>query len=150
VIIVAIVVGTIWLVWVVWRSPHRSDLATFGAFAAAVFTIAAGLIGWARNVGAKRRGGESRQRALDHIADLLGGAVKEQWTRAALDRRLQPEPIPIRRAKPSQPFTGPVSAAAGSRQFPPLPGLHAARQRELRKGQLRDLHASTEGLGPGG
>ena len=148
-IIVAIVAGTIWLVWVVWRSPHRSDLATFGAFAAAVLTIAAGLITWAKNVGPRRHGGESQQRALDHIADLLGGAVKDQWTRAALDRRLQPEPIPVRWARPSQPLTGPVSAAAGSRQFPPLPGLHAARQRELQKGQLWDLHAVYGGLGSG-
>jgi hypothetical protein len=78
VIIVAIVAGTIWLVWVVWRSPHRSDLATFGAFTAAVLTIAAGLITWAKNVGPRRPAGESQQRALDHIADLLGGAVKDQ------------------------------------------------------------------------
>ena len=148
-IIAAIVVGTISLVWVVWRSPHRSDLATFGAFAAAVFTIAAGLIAWARNVGGRRHGGESRQRELDRIADLLGGAVKDQWTRAALDRRLQPEPIPVRWARPSQPLAGPVLAAAGSRQFRPLPGLHAAGRRELQKGQLWDLHAVYGGLGSG-
>ncbi len=88
--IVAIVVGTIWLVWVVWRSPHRSDLATFGAFAAAVVTIAASLIAWAKNVDARRHCDTRQQRTLDDIADLLGGAVKDQWTRAALERRLHP------------------------------------------------------------
>ena len=137
------------MVWVVWRSPHRSDLATFGAFAAAVVTIAASQIAWAKNIGVKWRSGESQQRALDRVADLLSHAVKDQWTRAALDRRLQPEPITVRWARPSQPFTGPVSAAANSRQFPPLPGLTAARQRDLHTGQLWDLHAVYGGLGSG-
>ena len=146
---VVVVAGAIWLVWVVWRSPHRSDLATFGAFAAAVVTIAAGQIAWAKNIGVRWRSGESQQRALDRVADLLSNAVKDQWTRAALDRRLQPEPIPVRWARPSQPFAGPVSAAADSRQFPPLPGLTAARRRDLHTGQLWDLHAVYGGLGSG-
>ncbi len=124
-------------------------MATFGAFAAAVVTIAAGQIAWAKNVGARRHGSESQQRALNHIADLLSAAVKDQWTRAALDRRLQPEPIPVRWARPSQPLAGPVSAAADSRQFPPLPGVPPARQRDLQKGQLWDLHAVYGGLGSG-
>jgi hypothetical protein len=149
VLVVAIVAGAIWLVWVVWRSPHRSDLATFGAFAAAVVTIAAGQIAWAKNIGVRRHSGERQQRALDRVADLLSNAVKDQWTRAALDRRLQPEPIAVRWARPSRPFAGPVSAAADSRQFPPLPGLTAARRRDLRTGQLWDLHAVYGGLGSG-
>jgi hypothetical protein len=148
VLVVAIATGASWLVWAVWRSPHRSDLATFGAFAAAVATIAAGQIAWAKNVGARRHG-ENQHRALNHIADLLSGAVKDQWTRAALDRRLQPEPIPVRWARPSQPFSGPVSAAADSRQFPPLPGILAARPRDLQEGQLSGLHAVYGGLGSG-
>ena len=135
--------------WVVWQSPHRSDLATFGAFAAAVVTIAAGQIAWAKNIGVRWRSGESQQRALDRMADLLSNAVRDQWTRAALDRRLQPEPITVRWARPSQPFAGPVSAAADSRQFPPLPGLTAARRRDLHTGQLWDLHAVYGGLGSG-
>ena len=48
-----------------------------------------------------------------------------------------------------QPVAGPVSAAAGSRQFPPLPGLKAVRQGQLREGGLRDLHAIYGGLGSG-
>jgi hypothetical protein len=149
VLVVAVVAGAIWVVWVVWRSPHRSDLATFGAFAAAVVTIAAGQIAWAKNLGGGRRGGDSQQWTLDRVADLLSAAVKEQWTRAALDRRLQPEPIAVRWAKPSGPFAGTASAAAASRQFPPLPGLTAARRRDLRTGQLWDLHAVYGGLGSG-
>jgi len=147
--IIVIVVGTIWLMWVVWRSPHRSDLATFGAFAAAVVTIAASLIAWAKNADAKRDRDKRQQRTLDDTADLLGWAVKTQWTREALERRLQPELIPVRWAMASQPVAGPKSAAAASRQFPPLPGLPAVGQRELQKGQLRDLHAAYGGLGSG-
>ena len=133
--------------WVVWRSPHRSDLATFGAFAAAVVTIAAGQIAWARNIGVSRH--NESQRALDRVADLLSTAVKDQWTRAALARRLQPEPIAVRWARPSRPFAGTVSAATDSRQFQPLPGLTAVRRCDLRTGQLWDLHAVYGGLGSG-
>ena len=77
-------------------------------------------------------------------------AVKDQWTRAATERRLlHPEPIPVQWERSSQPFAGPVSAAASSRQFLPLPGLAAVRQGQLRKGGLRDLHAVYGGLGSG-
>lgn len=144
-----IVAGTLWLVWVVWRSSHRSDLATFGAFAAAVVPIAASLIAWTNNVDARRHRDTRQHRTLDDIADLLSGVVKNQWTRAAMERRLQPEPIPVRWARPSQPVAGPESAAADSRHFPPLPGLPAIGKRELRKGQLWDLHAAYAGLGSG-
>jgi hypothetical protein len=149
VLVAAVVAGAVWVVWVVWRSPHRSDLATFGAFAAAVVTIAAGQIAWVKNLGVGRRGGDSQQGAFDRVADLLSAAVKDQWTRAALDRRLQPEPIAVRWARPSGPFAGTVSAAADSRQFQPLPGLTATRRRDLRTGQIWDLHAIYGGLGSG-
>ena len=51
--------------------------------------------------------------------------------------------------RPSQPVVGPVSAAAKSQQFPPLPGLSAVRQSRLRKGGLPDLQAVYGGLGSG-
>ncbi len=54
--IAATVGGTVWLVLVVWRSHHRSDLATFGAYAAAIVVIAAGLITRAWSAGALRGG----------------------------------------------------------------------------------------------
>jgi hypothetical protein len=59
------------------------------------------------------------------------------------------EPIPVRWERPSQPVAGPVSAAVGSRQFAPLPGLVAVRQGRLREGGLGDLHAVYGGLGSG-
>ncbi len=45
---VVIAAGTVWLGWLVWRSPHRTDLATFGSYTAAIVTIALGLVGITR------------------------------------------------------------------------------------------------------
>ena len=155
--VAVIAAGTFGLVLFVWRSTHRSDLATFWSFAAAVVVVAVGLIGRtagvlsrAGSVGIRRTGGDGGGQTLDEGADLLAEAVKEQWTRAAADRwLLQAEPIPVRWARPSQPVTGPVSAAVGSRQFSPLPGLTAVRQGQLRNGGLGDLHTLYGGLGSG-
>jgi hypothetical protein len=97
----------------------------------------------------RRPGDRSRQRSIDEAADLLARAVRDQWTGAAAERRLQPELIPVQWARSAQPVTGPVSAAVGSRQFPPLPGLAAVRQAQVRKGGLGDLHALYGGLGSG-
>jgi hypothetical protein len=62
---------------------------------------------------------------------------------------LQLEPIPVRWRRSSAAVAGPVSAAAGSRRFPPLPGLPAADHRRLRGGRVSDLHAVYGGLGSG-
>jgi len=146
--VAAIVAGTIWLLYVVYRSPHRSDLEAFIGWAISVGTVAAGWIAWAWR--ARRKGGEAAGAELDHLTDLLAGAVKDQWTRAAADRGLlEPEPIPVRWQKPSLPVAGPVSAAVGSQRFQPLPGLPAVGQQRLRAGQIRDLHAVYGGLGSG-
>ena len=45
--IAVVIAGTFALLWLVWRSPHRNDLATFGAYAGAIVAIAVGLIGTA-------------------------------------------------------------------------------------------------------
>ena len=42
-----IVMAVFWLLDAVWRSPPRSDLAIYGAFAVAVVALAAGWIAWA-------------------------------------------------------------------------------------------------------
>lgn len=60
--ITAIVAGTFALTWLVWRSPNRVDLATFGAFAAAIAAIALGLVTSAVGVITRRRTGKQ----LDH------------------------------------------------------------------------------------
>ena len=129
-------------------ASHRTDLATFWALPVAIIAVASPLIIYL----AKRTkpGDSGSGRTLDGVADLLAGAVKDQWTHAATERRLlHPEPIPVRWDRPSQPVVGPVSAAAKSQQFPPLPGLSAVRQSRLRKGGLPDLQAVYGGLGSG-
>ena len=136
------------LVWVVWRSPHRADLSTFGAFAVAVIAPAASLVVYLTKV--RQAGDTGRGRPLNELADSLAVAVTEQWTRAALERQLlQPEPIPVQWERSSRPLAGPVSAAVESRQFSPLPGLPPAVSGQLRRGRLQDLHAVYGSLGSG-
>ena len=143
IVVVIAVAGA--LVWVVWRSPHRVDLSTFGAFAVAVIVPVASLVVYLSKV---RRAGATRP--LSELADSLAVAVRDQWTHAALERRLlQPEPIPVQWERSSRPLAGPVAAAVESRQFPPLPGLSPAVPGQLRGGRLQDLHAVYGGLGSG-
>ena len=145
--IVVVIAVAAALVWVVWRSPHRGALSTFGAFAIAVIVPVASLVVYLTRV---RAGSTGRGRPLNELADSLATAVTEQWTRAALERRLlQPEPIPVQWERSSVPLTGPVSAALESRQFSPLPGLAPIARRQLRGGRLQDLHAMYGGLGSG-
>jgi hypothetical protein len=136
------------VMWAVWRSPQRSDLSTFGAFAVAVIVPLVSLVIYLTNV---RQAGETvRSRPLDEVTDSLAAVVTEQWTRAALERRLlQPGPIPVLWERSSKPLAGPVSAAVESRQFPPLPELSPTVRRQLRGGRLQDLHAVYGGLGSG-
>jgi hypothetical protein len=135
-------------VWVVWRSPQRADLSAFGAFAVAVIVPVASLVAYLGKV--RRDDDKDRGRPLDDVADSLAAMVTEQWTRAALERRLlQPEPILVQWERSSRPLAGPVSAAVESRRFPPLPGLSPVGTRQLRGGRLRDLHALYGGLGSG-
>jgi hypothetical protein len=146
--IVAVVAVSGAVVWAVWRSPQRIDLATFGAFAVAVIVPVVSLVVYLTRV--RQAGDTGRGRPLDEVADSLAVMVAEQWTRAALERRLlQPEPIPVHWERSSRPLAGPVSAAVESRQFPPLPGLSPALRRQLRGGRLQDLHAIYGGLGSG-
>lgn len=145
VVIVAVAGG---LVWAVWRAPNRSDLSTFGGFAVAVIVPVVSLVVYLTKL--KSPGGAGLGLPLDELADSLAGAVMDQWTRAAADRRLlQPEPVPVRWGRPVQPLAGPVSAAAGSRQFSPLPGLSRVVEGQLKQGGLQDLHAVYGGLGSG-
>jgi hypothetical protein len=150
VVVTAIVGGTVWLVYAVWRSPHRNDLATFGSYVAAVAVVAVALITRAWEVRTRQLGNVLRAAELDQLSDLFARAVKEQWTRAASDRGLlQPDPIPVRWKRSSLPVAGPPSAAVGSQQFSPLPGLSAVGQQRLRGGRISDLHAVYGGLGSG-
>ncbi len=134
-------VAAFWLLYGVWRSPHRIDLATYGAFAVAVVTLMAGWIAWAWRARTSQASPAAAGQDLDRVADLLAMAVKTQWERAAGERGLVAEPIPVTWGRPSLPLAGPVAAAAGSRRFAPLPGLAPAREAQLAAGQIDDLHA---------
>ena len=146
--IVVVVAVTGAVILAVWRSPQRDNLSAFGGFAAAVIVPVATLVIYLIRV---REAAETAPtRPLDEIADSLAAAVMEQWTRAALERRLlQPEPIPVHWERSSRPLAGPLSTAVESRQFAPLPGLSLALKRQLRGGRLKDLHAVYGGLGSG-
>ena len=138
-----------WLLYAVWRSPHRIDLATYGAFAVPVVTLVAGWIAWAWRARTRSADPATAGQDLDRVADLLAMAVKTQWERAAGERGLVAEPIPVTWGRPSLPLAGPVAAAAGSRRFAPLPGLTPAREAQLTAGQIDDLHAVYGGLRSG-
>jgi hypothetical protein len=146
IVVVVLVSGAVILA--VWRSPQRNDLSAFGGFAAAVIVPVATLVIYLTRL---RQDAETAPtRSLDEIADSLAAAGTEQWTRAALERRLlQPEPIPVHWERSSRPLAGPLSTAVESRQFAPLPGLSPALKRRLRGGRLPELHAVYGGLGSG-
>jgi hypothetical protein len=142
-------VAALWLLYMVWRSPHRIDLATYGAFAVPVVTLVAGWITWAWRARTSPVSSPTTGQDLDRVADLLAMAVGTQWERAAGERELVTEPIPVTWGKPSRPLAGPIAAAASSRRFDVLPGLTPVREAQLAAGQIDDLHAVYGGLRSG-
>jgi hypothetical protein len=147
VIAIIFIVGVpLGLVWFVWRSPHRTDLATFWAFVAAVAVPAVSLIVYV----ARHQSSDDRAPVLDDVTDLLAAAVADHWRRAAQERGLlYPEPIPVRWKTPSRSLTGSLSVATESHQFSSLPGLPAVTPEQLQAGQVQDLHRVYGGLGSG-
>lgn len=149
-VIAAILAATIWLLYKVWRSGHRNDLATYGAFAVPVITLAAGWVTWTWRARKCFTDQDPSDRRLVQLADQLAIEVTKQWTQAANERGLlAPDPIPVRWGRPSLPVAGPSAAATGSRRFAPLPGLAPAGTAELAAGQISDLHAVYGALGSG-
>lgn len=145
-----IAVAALWLLYAVWRSPQRTNLATYGAFAVAVVVMALSWIAWVWRTGKRETGPGEKVKELDRIADLLAEAVGRQWAQAAEERGLvAPEPIPVRWGKPILPLAGPGAAAIASRRFDPLPGLPRAGKGQLAEGQIGDLHGLYGGLGSG-
>jgi hypothetical protein len=120
VLLAALIVGAAtWVLYAVWRSPHRSDLATYGAFAVALAVPVAGWIAWVWRRRTKQQAQSPDLPELDHLTDVLAEAVREQWEQAAGERRLlEPEPILVCWRMPSQAVAGPVAAAVGSTRFP--------------------------------
>jgi hypothetical protein len=148
--VASFVVAAFRLLYVVWQSPHRSDLATYGAFALPMVTLMMGWMAWAWRARTRRTGpAAAAGQDLDRVAGLLAMAVKTQWERAAGERGLTATPIPVTWGRPSLPLAGPIAAAAGSRRFAPLPGLTPVREAWLAAGRIDDLHAVYGGLGSG-
>jgi hypothetical protein len=148
-VVAPFLIATWWLLYVVWRSPQRSDLAVYGAFAVPVVTVMTGWIAWAWRAKSSLASPTVTSQDLDRVADLLALAVKTQWERAASERGLVAEPIPVTWGRPSIPLAGPVTAAVGSRRFAPLPGLTPVREVQLAAGWIDDLHDVYGGLGSG-
>jgi len=141
--------AVLWLLYAVWSSPHRIDLATYGAFAVAVVPLLAGWIAWAWRARTTPAVPAAVGAELDRAADLLAVAVRTQWERAAGERRLAAEPIPVSWGRPSLALAGSATAAATSRRFAALPGLAPAREAQLAAVQIDDLHAVYGGLRSG-
>jgi hypothetical protein len=147
--VAAVLVVASWVLYAVWQSPHRTDLATYGAFAVPVVTLTASLLAWAWRARTSPSGPATAGQSVDGAADLLATAMKAQWERAAGERGLMPGPIRVTWSRPSLPLAGPVATAASSRRFAPLPGLTPAREAQLAGGQIHDLHAVYGGLRSG-
>lgn len=145
---VVIIAGVIVLMVVVWRSPHRTDLATFWSLSVAVVAALVPLVAYLAKRSRPYIVGQ-RER-IDRLAEALAEAAKEQWTHAVVERQLlYPEPIPVRWARSSKPIAGPASVAVDSVQFSPLPGLAPCRLEQLLEGEIQDLYAIYGGLGSG-
>jgi len=147
--VVVILAVVIWMLYGVWRSAHRADLATYGAFVAAVVPLLAGWLAWAWRARTGRAIPAAAGGELARAADLLAVAVRTQWERAAGERGLAAEPIPVGWGRPSLALAGSVAAAAASQRFTALPGVTPAREAQLAAGQIDDLHAVYGGLRSG-
>lgn len=106
--VAVIVMAVVWLLHVMWLSPHRGDLATYGAFAVAVIALAGSWIAWAWRRGKPTAAGRDAGGAdLDRVAGLLAEAVRKQWDRAAGERGLAgAEPIAVTWGRPALPWAG--------------------------------------------
>ena len=146
---IAVVVA--WLLYLLYRSPHRDDLSTYGAFVFPVAAVVVGWLAWAWRKGkASQSAGATGSEDLDHFADRLAAAVQAQWKTAAEERGLTGTvPIPVGWSRPSDPVSGPTAAAVNSHRFRPLPGLAQTEAAELTAGQIGKLHAVYGGLRSG-
>jgi hypothetical protein len=144
---IVIAVALFWALYAVSRSPYRGAVATYGAFAISLVAIAAG---WAWRRRTTLASTVTVGNDLDDVADFLATSVQEQWTRAALERRLlQPEPIPVSWVRSSLSQAGPATVAGAGQLFAPLPGFPPAGEMQLAGGHISDLHAVYGGLGSG-
>jgi hypothetical protein len=140
-------VGLAWWAWKLSQLPpdERGNASGWGQFVLAAVTLTVAAIGAAARVGTRKQ-----PRSPDELVDLLAGAVKAQWARAAGEQRLlEPAPIPIRWRRATVMVAGPASAAVGSGRVAPLPGLRPVSEAQLQVGGRSELHAIYGGLGSG-
>lgn len=145
------VIGITVLFYLLSRSGELTQPDTYWGIPLAVVPIVGGGLAWEwRNGRARRSSGESRGAVLDNAADQLASAVRKSWEEAAKDRGLTgAAPIAVTWGRPSRAMAGPASAAAGNREFDPLPGLAATEEADLASGKISELHALHGGLGSG-
>lgn len=132
-------------------SAHDRDAAlTLVRTLLPVATAAAGVAVW---LWAQRIPPEASRLPLEHAADELAVQVRQQWERAAIERRLMyPEPIFLQWRWSRRQVTCSVAAAVGrpgGKRFPVLSGLTAITAEKLQYGGLEDLFGVYGGLGSG-
>ncbi|MBO0802293.1 MAG: hypothetical protein J2P25_04370 [Nocardiopsaceae bacterium] len=148
--VIVITAGGVVLLYLLFRSPHRTDQATYWAVPLAVVAIVDSWLVRAWQKGKTWSSGAVSGAMLDDAVDQLASAVRKQWGEAAKDRGLTgAAPILVTWGPPSRAMAGPASAAARNREFDPLPGLTATGETELVSGAISDLHALYGGLGSG-
>lgn len=91
----------------------------------------------------------SRREAESAATDALADAVFEQWRRTVQDRRLFPEPIPVRWTWRRRPLADPVTSGVVSGPFDPLPGFVAIDADAVPTGTVNDLLSVYAGLRSG-
>jgi hypothetical protein len=141
-----------WVLQVTLLEPaDRSNASGYGQFILAAVGILLTL--W-QIFGHRVTPGRTVAPNLDGLADMLGAAVRNQWTDAASERGLlEPAPLPIRWRRCAEPVAGPLAAATTPRPtggwFDPLPGVDRVTPGQLREGTHRTLHRIYGGLASG-
>lgn len=134
----------------VLRSPNQ-DLASKLVTTFVGLTTAA--TGFATRLWKLRRPAQASRSQVERAAEELAEQLRQQWEKAATDRRLMsPAPIPVRWECSRQKVTGPVEAAAGGAggaRFEPVPGVEPITATKLRSGTIKDLHGVYGGLPSG-
>ncbi|GAA5149791.1 hypothetical protein GCM10023321_14150 [Pseudonocardia eucalypti] len=141
-----------WWLWVLYRAPNRADLAGYWQLVVAIPSLAVAVGALVRDRAGRGSGDRERDAAaeLRWLADRLAEALEQQWTQAAVARRLVvPEPIAVRWARPARAVAGSAAAATLAGRFAPLPGLSAIRVERFGGGGVRELHGIYGGLGSG-
>jgi hypothetical protein len=131
-----------------WRSPDRTDLSTFLVVPISIIGIIPVLISVLRRLHVIPERDMVDTAELDQLADMLAEEVRGRWNALIREGGLA-TPIPVQWKRSSLPLAGPVSAAVGSRVFPPVPGLASTGQQQLDAGSLDDLLTVFGGLGSG-